>query len=537
MDGGSEINNLPVRVYRKIGNSPGASEELLAKFRIHLPDRPGSLAAFASVIADRGGNISFFHYDRSKDSNRVVVEVRFEQDDSLQSLLNSLKENHYSFDSSQFFQDDLQITALENILEIKVRLGNIPGTLAAFASALAEHDANVIFMLYDEDIDPGSADISMVTKDPEEIDRLLNAINEKGYYYRVVYRGTDEQEVSHIIGLKLVEKFFIRLKKLLPQSDIEELKSLVESSKDLSQDLLQFYKEAGNNLEAGDVFEKVLTFASRSRSRTGDKFSVIEMPVLKFGDVTLSGFRLPTSENLYVFRHGDELTMIDSGHGIYYEDIKRLLKNKSLDPAKVKRIFVTHPDTDHAGASGYFEDEFGARIFMHPGSDDVISNMNRAHGISGGLLDLNKYYTRLSVKFTACKFPMRVHHLATDKLGRIGGFKIIDTFEIGDLRFDVLESHGGHTAGLVFYLNREYGLIFTSDFLLNIQSLSPEEKEHMSIYRYLLTNPNSNSNIYKEETAALKQLIESLNRELKRFSRAVCIFPGHGEYYRFRDLI
>jgi uncharacterized protein with ACT and thioredoxin-like domain len=384
----------PLKVYRPIRPSAAHDSplpgDLLVKFRVYLPDRPGSLAGFATAIAHVGGNISFFHYDRSTDSSRVAVEVQLEGEDSLSVLLQSLQENQYGFENAGGGPDEVLVTAVESILEIKVRLVNRPGSLAAFARLLAEHDANVIYMLYDEDIDPESANIVMATENPLEIDHLLKAVNEDGYHYRVLYRGSNEQEAAHIIGLKMVEKFFLRLKKLLPSSDVVEIKSLVESSQELYQDLVHFAAEAGNNLEAGDVFETVLTFASRSRSQTGEKFSATAMRPLRFHNwVTLLGFRLPSSENFYLLRDGDDLTMIDAGHGIYYEDIKRLIRKEGMDPAWVRRIYVTHPDTDHAGTSGYFEQEFGTAVFMHPGSADVITHMNRVHGISGGLLNLN----------------------------------------------------------------------------------------------------------------------------------------------------
>jgi glyoxylase-like metal-dependent hydrolase (beta-lactamase superfamily II) len=392
-------------------------------------------------------------------------------------------------------------------------------------------------MLYDGDIDPESADIAMATQSPGEIDRLLAAINERGYYYRVVYRGTDEQEIAHIIGLNQVERFFIRLKKLLAGSDVEEIKALVASSKDLYSDLVQFYSEAGNNLEAGDVFEKVLALASRSRSRTGERFTFTEMVPLHFTDaVTLYGFRLPTSENIYVFRHGDELTMIDAGHGIYFEDIKRLLRKKSLDPARVRRIFVTHPDTDHAGSSGFFEQEFGTEVFMHPGSEAVIKSMNRGYGTSGRLANLNKYYTRLSSTFTACRFPVHMRYFPTNPKGTTGAFTVIGAFSIGPLEFEVLESFGGHAPGQVFYLNKEYGLLFTSDFLINVPSLSSDEREHLSLYLYLLTNPNSNTEVFKQELSALKEIMSSLDRQLKPRGRSALILPGHGNYYPANEL-
>ena len=529
-------DRAPLKVYRQVRLSAGTdaltSGELLVKFRVYLPDRPGSLAAFATAIAHTGGNISFFHYDRSTDSSRVAVAVHLGGEDSLHALMQSLQEKEYGFKSVRCAPDEVLVTTVESILEVKVRLVNKPGSLASFARLLAEHDANVIYMLYDEDIDAESADIAMAAANPQEINTLLQAINEKGYHYRVVYRGSNKEEASRIIGLKMVEKFFLRLKQLLPSSDVAEIKSLVDSSRELHQDLVHFATEAGNNLEAGDVFETVLSFASRSRSRIGENFSATPMRPLRFHNwVTLLGFRLPSSENFYLLRDGDDLTMIDAGHGIYYEDIKRLIRNQGMDPAWVRRIYVTHPDTDHAGASGYFEQEFGTAVFMHPGSADVITHMNRAHGISGSLLNLNKYYTRLSSRFTECLFPSQPHHFSTREREETGSFWTIDTFTVGPLRFEVLESHGGHTPGLVFFLNREFGLLFTSDFLLNMRSLSSEEKEYLGIYRYLLTSPNSDSRVYKEEAASLKEMILSLDETLRVHGGQAYIFPGHGDYY------
>src|SRR5512143_3971931 len=302
-----ESTNASVKIYKSL--SADIRESLiLAKFRIELPDRPGSLAGFASTIAQANGNISFFHYDRSVNSNRVAVEVQLSDESSVTALVAVLREREYRIEEVRAGQDDVAVTELENVLEIKVRLENKPGSLAGFARLLAGHDANVISMLYDEDIDPESADIALATRSPREIDRLLHAVNEQGYHYRVVYRGSDEQTAAHIIGLKIVEKFFLRLKKLLPSSSVAEIKSLVDSSRDLQQDLAQFTAAAGSNLEAGDVFETVLAFASRSRSRTGELFTVGEMKPLRFLDqIDLFGFRMPTSENFYVLRSSSEL--------------------------------------------------------------------------------------------------------------------------------------------------------------------------------------------------------------------------------------
>jgi glyoxylase-like metal-dependent hydrolase (beta-lactamase superfamily II)/uncharacterized protein with ACT and thioredoxin-like domain len=533
------IAGLPVKVYRSLGSSSKEGyPELVIKFRIFLEDKPGSLADFASFIADTKGNISFFHYDRSVHSSRVIVEIQMVNEGALGDLLNSLTAGCYSFEETLGMKDDVQITSIENILKIKVRLRNEPGTLAGFANILKAHDANVIYMFYDEDIDPESAEIAMATKDILEINKLMDAVNKESYPYRVLYRGTEEKEVEHIIGLKLVEKFFLKLRKLLPGKEFDEIRSIVDSSQELSADLVHFYEEAGNYLESGDVFEKILTLASKARTWVGERFSVVEMPVVQVNEqIRLYSFRLPTTENIYLFHYADELVMIDAGYGVYYEDLKKLLRERSLDPSKVRRIFLTHPDADHAGTAGYFAREFGAEVYMHPACKGVIENNNRAYGASGRLSELNKYYTRLINKFTDCKFPEDIHFFSTTPIGNEGEFNIIDVFTIGNLTFEVLESHGGHIPGHVFFLNKDSGLVFTSDFLINIRSLSAEEKDILSVYRYLLTNPNSDNQLFKSESDALRDVIMNVENDLKSLGSYATIFPGHGDYYRANSII
>jgi glyoxylase-like metal-dependent hydrolase (beta-lactamase superfamily II)/uncharacterized protein with ACT and thioredoxin-like domain len=530
----------PVKVYKRISRQkgkPAADSHIscLVKFQVFLRDRPGSLADFASLIAACSGNISFFHYDRSIDSNRVVVEIQMSGQKDIQNLVSAVAAKQYTFDKKGGQRDEIRITAQENVLEIKARLENRPGTLASFAQLFKKHHANVIYLFYDEDIDKESANIALAAKNSGEIDNLLHAINKKGYHYRVVYRGSDRKEIDHIIGLNLIEKFFISLRRLLTDSELDEVKAIVKSSQGLTGDLVKFYSEAGNNLEAIDVFEQVLTLASLARNKTGGNFSAGEMPPLDLGDnVRLFGFRLPTSENVYVFRHGNELTMIDTGYGVYYKDFRKLLESKSLDPASVRRIFVTHADADHAGMTGYFAHDYGTEVFMHPGSRHVIKHNNRSYGTPGKLSNLNKYYTRLVNRFTECRFPEKLRCFSTSAAGNAGDFPVTDTFKIGNLLFEVIESLGGHIPGNVFFLNREHGLLFTADYLLNIGSLSATDKQTLNVYKYLLVSPNSNSEVFRDEMKALKSLLADLNANLKKAGRTAIVFPGHGEYYPFK---
>ncbi len=504
----------------------------IAKFTVYLKDRPGSLASLSSLVARHKGNIGFFHYDRSVDASRVAVEVQFETKKALGELVKALKTKNALFAGPKKAKDGVEIVSLENILEIKVRLVDRPGTLAAFARLLKQHKANMIYMLFDGDIDADSADVAVATKSPEEVDFLLGVLNSKGYRYRVVYRGAEEEKFSRVIGLKQVEKFFLRLKDLIADADAEEIRALVGSSQDLHSDLVRFYHEAGNDLEAGDVFENVLALASIAASRTGKRFTATGMlPLQLSGRVKLHGFRLPTSESVYVFTHDGEITLIDSGYGLYYEDVKSLLRGLSLDPARVRRVFVTHPDADHIGAAGYFEEEFGTRVLMHKSSRGVMKNRNRGCGGDDRLRDLNKYFTRLVTRFTKCRYPENPRFFSHRKKGHLGDFAVIDSFRVGDLEFDVLESKGGHILGQVFFLNREHGLCFTSDFLIDTRTLSAEDRKFLRINRDLLVSVNRDSNVFRDEMASLQNLIADVDKDLRKRGKCALVFPGHGNYY------
>jgi len=208
-----------------------------------------------------------------------------------------------------------------------------------------------------------------------------------------------------------------------------------------------------------------------------------------------------------------------------------LLKANSLDPSRVRRIFLTHADADHAGSSGHFAREFGTEVFMHPACREVIEKDNRSHGAGGRLSKLNNYYTRLVNRFTDCRFPVKPRLFSGSVIGRAGVFNIIDTFSIGVLRFEVLESLGGHVPGNVFFLNRDFGLLFTADYLLNIGSLTSEDRDTLNVYKYLLISPNTDGARFKEEMAALGDLMLSFKKEFTDKGRSALIFPGHGDYY------
>jgi hypothetical protein len=236
------MNGTFFRIYR--GETGGDS---LGRVVVSLADRPGALAALASLFAGFGVNIIFFHYNRSEHPNRVVMEVEGVSPEALEKARAAL------FGPGLAGQDLLATGE-----------AGAPGMEPA---VLAEHGANVIYMAYNEAVSETSALFSLATRDPEEIDRLLKEMNARGYYYAIRYRGAGRKEIEDVIGLNLAERFFLGLKGLLGSDNLRRLKRLVESSARLTGSLLGFSQEAGRHFDEGNVITSVLAFASESVTR------------------------------------------------------------------------------------------------------------------------------------------------------------------------------------------------------------------------------------------------------------------------------
>ncbi|MFZ5906398.1 MAG: MBL fold metallo-hydrolase [Nitrospirota bacterium] len=517
--------------YFRIYHSATPEGECLGRGCLFLVDRPGSLAELAGMFAAYDINIIVFHYNRSEHPNRVILEVRSKSEDALNLISSELSQSDLLGGQFPAPQLELGVIDTRNILKIEVQLQHLPGTLGRFARMLAEHNANVIYMAYHEDVSETSANFSIATQNPGEVDRLLKDMNECGYYYSLVYRGAEQRQIEDIIGLNLIERFFFHLGKLLDTDDIENLRKLVHSSQRISDLLIRFSREAGKHFEAGDVTTNILAFASASLMKTGRKFSYRRLPPLIFGSVRFHVFRLPTGGNINVLESDDELVMIDSGYGLYYEDVKTMLRGNGLDPGKVRRIYLSHADADHAGMSGYFANEFGSRVYLHEEARGVLEHENRAWGSDTPLLELNHCFTVLVNEFTKFRISKNWIPYSSSKMERIDGFQVIDQFELAGQSYKVIRSEGGHVPGQVFFLSYDSGLIFTGDYLLFADSLSPGERAILNLPKFMMTSTNIDSRLFRREMDMMKELIVNFHADLSAAKRKAVIVPGHGDYY------
>ena len=501
---------------------------------LFLQDRPGELANVSSVIAEHKANIETFHYNRSENANLVRITARMATARSAGALAEALHGMGYIEPPVRSTRNEAAITELGGLLRIKVNLVDRPGALAAFASVLKEHRANVIYMSYDGEQAPGMAQMAMATESADEVTRLLQELNQQDYHYHVDWQGANGSSIDDAIGLSLVERFLLKLKTVLPGDKLTELKGLIQSSDELRETLLSFKHEAGENEEsmaASEVFTNILQLATSSLNRTGRNFTLRLTGPLQITDqVSLYMLACPTGANSYLLQCGEEYTLIDSSYGLYYPDVKAWLSAHGIDPSQIRAALISHADADHAGWAAPLEEDFGTRVYMHPGSMDIFAHENRAYGSNSRLMALNGYYTKLINRFTDLRPPQSIQPFPPAE-GEAGGFQVTGRFDVGDLQLQVLQSLGGHVPAQVFFFAPNEGLLFCGDYLIDFPSLSDRTKSTLSIARFLMTSTNSDGRLFGHEMKQLARLMADTNARLLPQGRLTRIFPGHGDFY------
>lgn len=131
--------------------------------------------------------------------------------------------------------------------------------------------------------------------------------------------------------------------------------------------------------------------------------------------------------NMYLVRDGNDYIAIDAG--IKQGSIRGELRKLDIDPDRVKAVFLTHTDGDHAGGLSLFKN---ATVYMHRNEERMINGEKGRMLWIGNKIDATEYT------------------LLDDK-----------TIRTGDIRIKPFPTPG-HTAGLTCYLVNDIYL-FTGD--------------------------------------------------------------------------
>lgn len=159
----------------------------------------------------------------------------------------------------------------------------------------------------------------------------------------------------------------------------------------------------------------------------------------------------------YLWRDEEELTLIDAGWVGAADEIETAVRGVGLDPARIRRIVLTHGHRDHVGSAQEPADRFGARILAHRLDAPIVRG--EAPVPEPDLLDweLPLYEHGLTVPEAP---PTRVDRELEDgeELGFGDGAVVVHT--------------PGHTPGSIAVHLPEHGVLFTGDTVASVRGVT-----------------------------------------------------------------
>ena len=473
-------------------------------FIIRIPDT-GSLQEAVWIIAETGITITRCHYNRSIDPRTAFFSARGTSEACLRAK-DALSHKGY-------LQTEI---SYPKSVRFTVIVPDIPGTLHRILTILDKYKAEIISLSFDNrGKNPDRLLVAVRVREPCQTEKLLEEI--EGQYSVEIegYDCGDDESDGSLFYLRYAE----RVREILGETGDPYLLDLLNQFSYIAQQLTEY----GQEYEA--TLEQILQNGRRLAETCGPGFfaDVQRIPVRE--GIWLYCFQLPGGGSIFVIDTPAGRIMVDTGYGIYHDDVMKMFHHYGLDGAPgFSRIILTHGDTDHCGAAGYFD----APIWTHEGTWRVIETNNRAYGACSEDFVYEQVYTVMINLFARMHPPAAVNIFPQPAGERIGDFPIVDRFDDAGISGEIIEGHGGHQAGMIYLLCREEGLLFTSDTILNLKHLTPDRSEYNGFAVYLVRSVNVDPDLVKSERKDLMKLALSLNETLKSGGKHLTICPGHG---------
>jgi len=472
-------------------------------FITRIPNEPGTLHKVAKIAKIHNANIHRIHYNYKIDPSTVFFEISSSKD-AYEKIKNKLEELGY-----------LQ-TSLEPLqyLKFNIFLPNRPGALFEFLDHITSTNANIGFMDFDEKSNRhDQLTISLTLENTTAVHLLLE--NLKRYYPMEVleYDAKGKKLDETVFYLRFAQK----IREIIGTED-EFLLKLLNDINHIVQELTRLGEDPKK------VFQSIIATGNTLKNTQGNKFFADVQIISLTDDSTIYCIQPPCGGNIYIVESRGEMIMIDSGYGIYHLDIIKLFQHYGINFNQLQGIYITHADADHSGASGLYN----VKSYLHEGTLSIIDKTNRAYGSTAEECVLEEVYTKLINLFSKFNPPTHVEVFPDKIIKMRGEIPVISSFKVGDMTFEVLQSLGGHLYGQVFFVCPQKGLLFTSDSLINFESLTPDRKQYNILAKNLMTSVNVDTERAKEERNTLIKLISSLNEELLGEGKECLICSGHG---------
>ncbi|WOF17114.1 MBL fold metallo-hydrolase [Methanoplanus sp. FWC-SCC4] len=469
-----------------------------------IPVQKGTLKKIAEIITELNGNINRIHYDRQIDPQTAFFEIT-----STKEAYNTIKE--------RLSKEGLLRNSLKSLpfLKFSVKLPHRTGALAEFLKYSTDSGALVTSIDFDDTGSlPDKVFVSMNLEDTKHADDLLNLLKNT-YTVDIIDYDTTGGKLDRTV---FYVKFAREIRQYLADDD-EQL--LIDFLKDINHTVQELSK-LGENTD--EIFENYIRCGKFLTETTKNGFySDVQEVEIKEG-MKLFCFQLPGGGSIFLFDTPEEIVMIDTGYGIYADDVREMFDYYGLEiDKKLSYIIATHGDADHCGAGGAYD----VPCYMHPATYEIIRCGNRAWGSKSEESVLEKVYTTMIALFSRWNpaSEENIRLFPETSVEKRGNFPILAKIPVMGFDFEVLLSMGGHQHGQLIIFSQDAGLLFTADTLMNFSSFSQDRRMYNSIADFLVTSVNVDSELAREERHEAMKIAMKYEEDT---GKKCLICGGHG---------
>lgn len=463
------------------------TEELTKRtFTTRTPDKPGAFMLACKVIMENGGNITRVSYKRGGLNLFIEVQATRQQLNAIEKGLTEISYVDY--------QPRIPIVL---VMEVKIR--DTPGMLFPVLEIIDKYDVNISYLnSRAENRDYQYFKIGMEVKDPTISKKILDEVSEIYLLNVVQYNGNyDELDytVEYIRLANTIQKLFS-----LDDSKIMELMAECRNASAL-------LKERGQDPHI--VFDKILQLADFIAYHRDLNFKPRMTTHQITEETTLTVIEPPCGSNTYVLRNDDSLLFVDSGMGIFSDEM--ITELREMFPAffsMEKTMLVTHADADHCGLLSVIDD---AKIVVNKRTADRLFDMARP------ITDTDAYnycYARLSRIITDYVTPDK------EDIVVIGGeerdhddYLLMDKIRFGDVELEIYEGPGVHSKGETVILCRSPKLMFTGDLYSNTKDVTSERAEFNEIAPFIQTDSDAELKKLTDARSKLGRIMDEIGRD------------------------
>ena len=449
-----------------------------------MPDRAGAFLRASRIIAELGLNITRVSYNKAIDTHTLFIEVEGTHA-RLEQAAERLKE-------IGCLQNGMEEGA---VLLVEFRLRDTPGSVTAVLELIEQYNFNISYLSSQEN---GTAwqlfKMGLFVEQPEQFSQFLNAAS-----LLCPVRVVDYDKAERILDNSI---FYVSFANELAQRLALPEEGRMELVIDANQ-VMHLLDERGESFHK--TFDYIRGFGEALAACRGGAFQPRVTEYDYGGGLRLILVEPPCGSNTCILQHQGRYLFIDTGYACYREEMlslfRRLLPDFDTAP---RAALITHADVDHCGLLDLFD-----TVYLSRKSRDSLLMERTSRGGFRERNPLHAPYIRICKALTSYRTaaPETLRVIAGVSAPQSRPLEEIGSWRFGELTFQVAEGQGGHLPGELVLVERERGLVFTGDILVNIRELTEEQARYNHYAPYLMTSVDTDPALCAEERRELPAVL------------------------------